>query len=155
MKVLLLIVGLSICAIAEGATMALTLSETQLRRAVLDYLDCDECIEHEYEYVVYLGPQVRTTLEAARDGAPPFETMLVERETRYFERGRFAAALVLGFPLDTANADQLGRIDSMARRYASYIIQGDRDRYRRKAERALGNLSRNSPRFEPWSRTGR
>lgn len=110
------------------------LDEQQLTKAVLDYLDCDECVEGQYEYLISLGWQVQGLLVKAENLEPPFSAILADRKARYEEQAIDAVARRLGQPRTSAD------VESRAVELADLYIAGDERRYRTRAARAREHL---------------
>ncbi len=120
------------------------LSDDEQGRAIYNWLDCEECYNGQYEYVIYLGRQVRPRLEliVANEGD---SEVLEERRRQYAERLRPRVAEILSIELERATEAERVRVDSETRRVVEFYIGGDLRRHAARARIALDNLSRSPP----------
>lgn len=144
--------------IAAGIALALTagctsqpppaLSDREQSEALYNWLDCDECYNGQYQYVTYLGRQMRPRLEeiVANDGD---SEVLQLRRRAYAERLRPRVAELLGIDLERATEAELARVNAETRRVVAFYIGGDQRRHLARAKSALDDLSRRSPTEPP------
>ena len=124
------------------------LSDDAQDDAIYNWLDCEECYNGQYEYVTYLGRQIRPRLAriVANDGD---SEVLRERRREYAERLRPRVAEILGVDLARATEADLVRVNSETRRAVEFYIGGDLRRHAARARIALDNLSRSPPSGPP------
>ena len=138
----LLLAALTTALVAACTHVPPRLNLNEKEAAIFSWLDCEECYNGQYEYVISLGPQVKRLLEQAAGHGGVFGASLDARRLNYYQRSRRAAADIFGFDIGSLTPAQEAQVHSRADELATIYVNNDKRRHAQRADKALSNLNR-------------